>query len=179
MILLLLALAVLAILVASSGVGSTIIDFAGDGGPIMIDPNNIPVISHHIEATNPATWPTGDNLWNVCVAIAFAEGYNVANSNPARLNNPGDISDGASTYGSEFHSGSNITHFPNPETGWGWLYAKLRNISIGGSAVYQPDWTFNQIGQKWAPPNWKVWAANVAAQLGVDADTRFSDYVNS
>jgi hypothetical protein len=178
MIILLLALACIAFAVL--GAGSAMIDSAaGEGGPVEMPINNIPAISHHIEPTDPSTWPTGDNIWNVCVAIAFAEGYNVPNSNPARLNNPGDISDGASTYGSEFHSGSNITKFPNAETGWGWLYAKLRNISLGGSAVYQKDWTFTQIGKKWAPPNAEVWSGNVAAQLGVDPDSRFSDYLNS
>jgi len=31
-----------------------------------------------------ATWPTGDKIWDVCRAIAIAEGANVAGSNPDR-----------------------------------------------------------------------------------------------
>src|SRR6266403_1907032 len=61
---------------------------------------------------DPATWPSGDRVWNVCRAIAHAEGADVEGSNPDRLNNPGDISDGALTYGFEFHSGSSLTTFP-------------------------------------------------------------------
>jgi hypothetical protein len=58
---------------------------SGDGGEITSD---------------PSTWPTGSRIWDIARAIAIAEGANVEGSNPDRLNNPGDISDGASTYGS-------------------------------------------------------------------------------
>jgi hypothetical protein len=133
--------------------------------------------------TNPSTWPSGDKLWNVARAIAHAEGYDVLvngqPSNPARLNNPGDISDGVMTYGSEFHSGSNITKFPDAATGWAWLYGKLNNIKQGNSTVYDPSYSWREIGAKWAPPNAEVWAANVANYLGVDPDSAFGDYVNA
>jgi hypothetical protein len=137
-----------------------------------------PTIAHHIDPSQPNTWPSGDRIWNCCRAIAFAEGYNVVGSNPANLNNPGDLSDGAATYGSEFHSGSNITKFPDAVTGWSWLYTKIQNAAAGRSSVYDPSMSWREIGAKWAPPNAEIWAANVATALGVDADSSLGDYVN-
>src|SRR5260370_32854808 len=83
-----------------------------------------------------STWPSGDRVWNVCRAIARAEGANVQGSNPDRLNNPGDISDGGLKYGFEFHSGSSITKFPDKQTGWVWLYQKISNIVSRKPAEY-------------------------------------------
>lgn len=127
---------------------------------------------------NPATWPTGDKYWDIAHAIAFAEGANVKGDNPDRLNNPGDISDWANTYGYEQHSGSKVTHFPDKETGWNKLYQKLVNIGEGVSESYSPDMTWTQIAQKWAG-NWRNWVSNVTAQLGVDPNSTFGDFVNS
>src|SRR5258708_26462293 len=78
-----------------------------------------------------STWPSGDRVWNVCRAIARAEGANIEGSNPDRLNNPGDISDGGLTYGFEWHSGSSVTKFPDKQTGWQWLYSKISNAAAG------------------------------------------------
>ena len=127
--------------------------------------------------TDPATWPfsDADPIGAVCNAVARAEGYNVPGSNPFRLNNPGDISDGASTYGSEAHSGSNVTHFPDAETGWDWLYSKWSNIVSGNSEVYSPDMTWDQLARKWAG-NWTAWSANVTTYLRVNRGDRVGDY---
>jgi hypothetical protein len=141
--------------------------------------SGVPAVPQHIESSNPSTWPQGNRIWDISRAIAFAEGYDQLGSNPSRLNNPGDISDGVSTYGSEQHSGSSVTSFPDALTGWTWLYAKIRNIANGNSAVYDPSMSWNEIGEKWAPPNASTWAANVATNLGVDADSSLNDYINS
>jgi hypothetical protein len=137
-----------------------------------------PPITQHIEPTNTLTWPSGDRVWDCCRAIAFAEGYHVSGSNPARLNNPGDISDGRGTFGSEFHSGSNITRFPDAVTGWQWLYTKVARAASGKSTVYDPSMSWREIGAIWAPPNAEVWASNVAGNLGVDSDSSLGDYIN-
>jgi hypothetical protein len=129
-----------------------------------------------INPQDESTWPSGDKIWNVCHAIAKAEGYNVPNSVPARLNNPGDLSDGAGTFGYEEHSGSHVTHFPNAETGWNWLYDKIDRIVNGQSSVYGADWTWTQIAQKWAG-NWTAWAANVTRNLGVSPDSTLASYL--
>lgn len=128
---------------------------------------------------DPATWPKGDRIWDICRAIAKAEGYNVAGSNPFKLNNPGDISDGWKTFGGEPHSGSNITKFPNPETGWLWLYQKIENVLKGKSTVFDKGMTWYEFGKHYCPPNWQIWADNVAASLHISPDTTVEDYVNT
>lgn len=128
---------------------------------------------------DPSTWPTGDRIWDVARAIAHAEGYDVAGSVPNRLNNPGDISDGSVTFGSEHHSGSNVTHFPDAQTGWQWLYDKLNRIVEGKSTSYHRDWTWTSIAKTWAG-DWQNWVHNVTADpvfgLGVSETDVFGDY---
>lgn len=127
---------------------------------------------------DPSTWPgdeASDPLWAIAHAIARAEGANVPGSNPDRLNNPGDLSDGAAEFGFEPHSGSNVTHFPTKTTGWQWLYNKLSRIQAGQSAVYFPGMTWIQLAQKWAG-DWSNWVANVSNYLGVDPNSTFADY---
>lgn len=129
---------------------------------------------------SPSTWPTGDPIWDVCRAVAHAEGYDVQGSAPAKLNNPGDLSPGdehgfATAGAAEFHGGSYVIHFATPTDGWSALYAKFSNIAADISTVYQPDWTWEQIGAKYASdPNWPN---NVAAALGVDPSSTLADYV--
>jgi hypothetical protein len=153
----------------------------GGAGSAPVPPDNTPaptwVLGPHMTITNdPVTWPAGDGVWSIAQAIAIAEGANIAGSNPDRLNNPGDISDGFKTFGGEAHSGSNVTHFPDKETGWQWLYNKIQNIWDGNSSVYSPDMTWTQIAQKWAG-NWQAWVANVTNQLGVSPDSTLNQYL--
>lgn len=122
-----------------------------------------------------ATWPTGDAVWDICQAIAHAEGADVPNSNPDRLNNPGDLSDGSKTFGSELHTGSNVTHFPDKQTGWTWLYNKVANIRDRKSHVFSPDMTWIQLAQKYAG-NWQNWVKNVTDDLEVSLNDRVGDY---
>jgi hypothetical protein len=123
-----------------------------------------------------STWPSGDVVWNVARAIARAEGANVAGTVPDTLNNPGDISDGGATYGFEMHSGSAVTHFPDKQTGWQWLYNKLHNAFVlGQSHVYSPNMTWTDLAQKWAG-DWQNWVTNVTGPLNVSQDDRVGDY---
>jgi hypothetical protein len=154
----------------------------GDGGSAPSSPvnENLPdpgyQVSSFMTITNdPATWPSGSPLWSICQAIALAEGANIAGSVPDRLNNPGDISDGGNVYPQEAHSGSNVTHFPDKQTGWSWLYEKVRNAAYGVSQVYLPSMTWVEIAQKWAG-NWQAWVTNVTGVLGVDPNSKLSDY---
>jgi len=101
----------------------------------------------NINPSNELTWPQGDRIWDIARAIARAEGYHIPGSVPARLCNPGDISDGANLYGYEEHSGSKITRFPDHETGWHWA------------------------------ANWSAWVSNVTKSLGVSPQSSLADYV--
>lgn len=125
--------------------------------------------------TDYTTWPSGDAIWDICRAIAKAEGYDT-NGAAFKLNNPGDISDGAAQFGSQPHGGSNITTFPDAATGWNWLYNKISNHINGLSSTYPKTMTIDQFAHKYAG-QWQPWERIVASELGVSVDTTFADYV--
>jgi hypothetical protein len=131
----------------------------------------------NIVPTDPDTWPSGDAIWDVARAIAHQEGYGVSMQNaPTRNNNPGDISDGFSQFGGE-NLDSKITHFPDPQTGWNWLYNKLKNVHDGRSHVFSNDMTWATFGTKYASdPNW---ANGMTRYLGVSPNDRVGDYWNA
>jgi hypothetical protein len=131
--------------------------------PLINDSGEVTMIVN----TDQSTWPTGDKVWQFAHAIALAEGYEVENSVPSRLHNPGDISDGRLTFGSESHDGSNVTTFPDDATGWKWLYNKLTNALTGKSTVFKPTMTFWEFAQKYAGDS-TDWARNVCNHLGVN-----------
>ena len=128
-----------------------------------------------IDPADRSTWPTGDKLWEFAQAIAKAEGYGPPENNPTRLFNPGDISDGFHLYGGEHYSGSDVTHFPDHETGWAWLRDKLQNCMNGASHIFKPSMTFRQFAQKYAG-DWQNWVMNVTLELGVSPDTTLEEW---
>lgn len=149
---------------------------SGTGGIDNVpDPGSPSIADLHL-TNDPNTWPTGDRVWDVCRAIAYAEGAHIAGSVPDRFNNPGDISDGAKQFSQTFTFGSNVTMFPDKATGWQWLYSKVFNMASGQSSVFRPDMTWTQVAQKWAG-NWQNWVNNVTAHLGVSPNSTVNDYI--
>jgi hypothetical protein len=134
--------------------------------------------------SDPTTWPGSDKVWNICTAIALAEGYNLGvGCAPYDLNNPGDLSpgdeDGQPTCGgAQQHGGSAVIVFCTAEGGWSALYAKFTNIVNGRSSVYSSSLTWTQVAQKYAG-NWQAWVNNVTSYLGVDPSSTPAQYVNS
>jgi hypothetical protein len=132
---------------------------------------------------DPNTWPSGNKIWDICRAIAEAEGYDTDGA-AFHLNNPGDLSPGDEhgfpTIGpAEFHDGSYIIHFATALDGWNALFQKVSNIVEGKSKVYGQYWTITQIASKYAGDS-ANWAKNVGAILGIDPNSQgFYDYVNS
>jgi hypothetical protein len=129
---------------------------------------------------SPATWPLGDRVWDVCRAIALAEGANVPGDAPDRFNNPGDLSRG-DEHGQtvigyvNLPDGEMLINFATKEGGWAALYSKISNIATGRSSTYSPDMTWRQIAAKYAG-NSSAWVNNVANALGVSPDSRFGDF---
>lgn len=131
---------------------------------------------------DPATWPTGDRIWDICRAIAKQEGYSRGpGAAPYNLNNPGDLSPGdehgrATAGTAEWHGGSYVIHFATAYDGWMALYAKVTNIVLGNSRTYSQQWSIRQIGAKWAGD--PGWPNGVARNLGVNPDSDgFYSYV--
>ena len=129
------------------------------------------------------TWPGDDKLWQVCAAVALAEGYNKgAGVAPYDLNNPGDLSPGDESgeqvsMPAQYHGGSNVIVFDTAEGGWRALYAKFQRIVTGKSSTYPATLTWEQIAQKYAG-NWQNWLTNITNYLGVDPSSTPKDYVN-
>ncbi len=132
---------------------------------------------------DPSTWPGSDKVWNICAAVAIAEGYNELGSVPYSLNNPGDLSpgdeDGQSVCGNpQAHSGSAIIVFCTAESGWTALYTKFTNIIAGRSSVYASSLTWAQVGKIYAGDS-ASWITNVTNYLGVDPSSTPAQYINS
>ncbi len=126
---------------------------------------------------DPSTWPTGDRIWLICHAIAYAEGANHSGSIPDRANNPGDISDDFNLYGDGIVGiCSRITVFPSKLAGWQRLHLKWENILAGNSREYDPDSSWTVIAQTWAS-DWKAWVTNVTSKLGVDPNSTPAQYM--
>lgn len=129
---------------------------------------------------DPGTWPSGDQVWQVCCAIAHAEGADVAGAAPDRYNNPGDLSKG-DEYGQgvvgyvTLPDGENIIEFETKAGGWQALYTKINHIRLDVSLAYSPSMTWNQIAAKYAGDS-ASWVRNVTNQLGVSPTDTFGSY---
>jgi hypothetical protein len=120
-------------------------------------------------------------IGRIAVAIAVAEGFGIPDAIPTRANNPGDL-----CLGDRFNLGTlgaDITIFPkadssadieDPEDGWASLYREVRAILDGTSEVYEPNWTIEQIAEKWTATEPQDWASNVAESLGVLVTTQIN-----
>lgn len=134
--------------------------------------------------SSPTTWPGSDKVWDICAAVAMAEGYNLgAGVAPFDLNNPGDLSPGdeagqATAGGAQVHDGSAIICFATAEGGWFALHSKFQNIVNGHSHVYLQSWTWAQVAAKYAGDS-ANWLANVTSYLGVEPTSTPAQYVNS
>lgn len=130
--------------------------------------------------SNPSSWPSGDKVWDVCRAIAIAEGANVMGDAPDRFNNPGDLSKG-DEHGQpvigyvNLPDGEVLINFASKEAGWAALYSKISNIATGRSSTFSPTMTWRQIAAKYAG-NSTAWVNNVSSALGVSPDSVFGDF---
>jgi hypothetical protein len=104
-----------------------------------------------------------DGIKAVAEAIARAEGFYVAGSEPARANNPGDLKIGDRGYGVIFGK----TIFATPEDGWNALYRQLILIRNGKSRNFKPTDTWRAVAQTWVGPSGSEdWLKNVTNRLG-------------
>jgi hypothetical protein len=127
-----------------------------------------------------STWPAGDEVWDICQAIAIAEGANVEGADPDTYINPGDLSKG-DEHGQaivgyvNLPDGETLIQFETKTGGWQALYTKIDNIRKGISLTYRPSWTWNQIAAKYAGDS-ADWVANVTRELGVSPTDTFASY---
>lgn len=134
-----------------------------------------------------STWPGPTvqyplaNVWNICAAVAMAEGFNLGPGvAPYDLNNPGDLSPGdesgqATSGPAQSHGGSMVIVFTTVEGGFVALYTKFANIVTGRSKVYPSSWTWVDVAQHYAG-DWQPWLNNVTSYLGVDKNSTPAQY---
>lgn len=116
------------------------------------------------ELTGDAMTP--DIVRRFANAIAFAEGFQVPGSRPARNNNPGDIS-----------ANGQVLFFQTLDDGWNALFNQVQLMFSGGSGTrYRPTMTITEVAQVYAK-DWENWSKNVARFLGVSPDTQLNELV--
>ena len=116
---------------------------------------------------------TPDNVKKIAEAIAFAEGFYVANSRPARNHNPGDMT--ADLIGKSVGKDGAFVVYSNDDDGWANLYKQVGEWLDGKSAHATSDSTISDISSFYTTTDQSAWATNVANQLGVSIDTSIGD----
>jgi len=111
------------------------------------------------------------------IAIAKAEGYGVPGAIPTRANNPGDLtrSLGFSTTGERLGSAA-IVVFSDAANGWSALERQLTLIETGQS-IHKLSDTILAFAHSYTATEQDVWAANVAAEIGLDPNATLGDYL--
>jgi hypothetical protein len=112
------------------------------------------------------------NVHTLAQAIAKAEGFGQRGALPSRLHNPGDLKvvrdyryPGMVRVGKGGHA-----QFRTEADGWAALEHQLDKMASGESKHYSVNMTLQEIGKRYAA-NSRVWAKNVAHNLGVTPDT--------
>jgi hypothetical protein len=126
------------------------------------------------DVTMSATQSLIDKL---AYAIAIAEGFFSAGSRSQRNHNPGDFESDITGKAVGFDGPYVI--YASDADGWEALKKQV-SLMFGGSHVYNPSMTIDEVAYKYAdglhdPQGAANWAANVAGYLGVDGSTRLQD----
>lgn len=111
-------------------------------------------------------------------AIAWAEGFFVAGSRPARNHNPGNLTGEIADFGAVVHpvgEDAGFMVYRNDADGWEELRNQLRLALSGQSAFYGPQMSLWDFAHRWTTTDRAAWAATVAARLGVSTGTRLAD----
>jgi hypothetical protein len=111
-------------------------------------------------------------------AVAKAEGFGVRGAIPTRYHNPGDLKTSKSfTWAGQVRIGKGgHVVFKNDAAGWAALKLQIRKAVSGQSRAYSANMTVQQVARKYAG-NWRVWAKNVAHNLGVEPTTTLAAYL--
>ena len=119
-----------------------------------------------------------DKVEQFAHAIARTEGYYVHGSIPNRCNNPGDLkvmSKGGKYPGQTGVCKAGHVRFRNGAAGFAALYNEIDKILAGESKFYTPEMTLLQMGKFYAQ-NSRLWAKNLAKNLGVSPSTTLQEY---
>jgi hypothetical protein len=116
---------------------------------------------------------TDATVQKIAQAIAFAEGFYVTGSRPARNNNPGDMTQ--DLIGKSTGKDGPFVVYATVNDGWANLYAQIELWLYGGSSHATSQSTITQIAGFYTTTDQSAWATNVANQLGVSIDTQIGE----
>ena len=105
-------------------------------------------------------------------AIAFAEGFYAPGSRPRRNNNPGDLE--RDVTGKAAGMDGSYVIYATVQDGWDALKHQV-SLMFEGSHIYNSSMTIAQVAVHYTATQSGVWAANVAARLGVNVATRLNE----
>lgn len=109
------------------------------------------------------------NVQRIAQAIAFAEGFYVPGSRPARNHNPGDMT--ADLIGKAVGMDGAFVVYATDDDGWNNLYTQIQKWLNGSSSHANSGSTITQISDFYTTTDQTAWATQVANQLGVSIDT--------
>ncbi len=102
-------------------------------------------------------------------AIAFAEGFYVPGSRPARDHNPGDMTE--DLIGKSIGTDGPFVVYASDDDGWANLYAQIQKWLDGSSSYASQESTVADLAEFYTTTDQTAWATNVANQLGVSINT--------
>ena len=119
-----------------------------------------------------------DRVEQFAHGIAMTEGYYVHGSLPNRYHNPGDLKIMArgEKYPGQIGVGkADHVIFRNSAAGFAALYSQIDKMLNGESKFYTQEMTLKQVGKLYAQ-NSRLWAKNLATNLGVSETTTLQNY---
>jgi hypothetical protein len=108
-------------------------------------------------------------------AIAYAEGFFIPGSRPARNHNPGDLT--VDTISKGIGMDGPFVVYANDTDGWDALKRQVDLMLTNASQIYNNQMTIRQVAQLYTTTDQLAWATAVASRLGVSMDTKLADLV--
>ena len=113
-------------------------------------------------------------IQRIARAIAFAEGFPVAGSRPARNHNPGNLT--LDLTGKAVGMDGMYVVYSNDVDGFEALEKQVR-LMFGGSRIYHAGMTIMDIARRYTTTEQNSWARNVAHYLNIQPTTKLSEIV--
>jgi hypothetical protein len=119
-----------------------------------------------------------DKIETFAHGIAMTEGFYIKRTIPNRYHNPGDLkimARGEKYPGQVGVGKADHVIFRNSAAGYSALYHQIDKMISGESKFYTQEMTLLQVGKLYAK-NSRLWAKNLAKNLGVKPSTTLEEY---
>ncbi len=100
-------------------------------------------------------------------AIAWAEGFYVPGSRPARNHNPGNLTVDLTGGGQGVGMDGPFIVYATDQDGFADLQLQIRKMFEGTSRIYDASMSILDVARRWTTTDQNAWARIVASKLGV------------